>query len=124
MLYFLTKKYRYHAVFKTSAYLLLFKTRIQKLKTEITAADAIVIGAGAGLSTSAGFIYNGERFHRYFSDFEAHFGIRDMYSGGFYPYPDAETRWAFWARNIYVNRYMDPPKTRQVNLLRSLRSSC
>jgi len=83
---------------------------IQKLKTEIDAADAIVIGAGAGLSTSAGFIYNGERFQRYFSDFADRFGIQDMYSGGFYPYSDAETRWAFWARNIYVNRYMDPPK--------------
>ena len=83
---------------------------IQKLKTEIDAADAVVIGAGAGLSTSAGFIYNGERFHRYFSDYTERFGIQDMYSGGFYPYPDAETRWAFWARNIYVNRYMDPPK--------------
>ena len=83
---------------------------IQKLKTEIKAADAVVIGAGAGLSTSAGFIYNGERFHKYFSDFAERFGIQDMYSGGFYPYPDAETRWAFWVRNIYVNRYMDPPK--------------
>ena len=84
---------------------------IQKLKTEIETADAVVIGAGAGLSTSAGFIYNGERFHRYFPDFAARFGIRDMYEGGFYPYPNAETRWAFWARNIYVNRYMDPPKS-------------
>ncbi len=83
---------------------------IQGLKTEIAEADAVVIGAGAGLSTSAGFIYNGERFQRYFSDFADRFGIQDMYSGGFYPYPDAETRWAFWARNIYVNRYMDPPK--------------
>ena len=84
---------------------------IQKLKTEIETADAVVIGAGAGLSTSAGFIYNGERFQRYFPDFAARFGIRDMYEGGFYPYPNAETRWAFWARNIYVNRYMDPPKS-------------
>ena len=83
---------------------------IQRLRTEIDTADAVVIGAGAGLSTSAGFVYNGERFHRYFSDFAARFGIRDLYSGGFYPYPDAETRWAFWARNIYVNRFMDPPK--------------
>ena len=82
---------------------------LARLKTEIETADAIVIGAGAGLSTSAGFIYSGERFHSYFSDFAARFGIRDMYSGGFYPYPDPETRWAFWARNIYVNRYMDPP---------------
>ena len=72
---------------------------VRRLKDEIERADAIVIGAGAGLSTSAGFIYSGERFHRYFSDFEARFGIRDMYSGGFYPYPDPETRWAFWARN-------------------------
>ena len=77
---------------------------IQKLKTEIALADVVVIGAGAGLSTSAGFIYNGDRFHKYFSDFAECFDIRDMYSGGFYPYPDAETRWAFWARNIYVNR--------------------
>ena len=84
---------------------------IQKLKTEIETADAVVIGAGAGLSTSAGFIYNGERFQRYFPDFAARFGIRDMYEGGFYPYPNADTRWAFWARNIYVNRYMDPPKS-------------
>ena len=89
---------------------------IKKLKTEMAEADAVVIGAGAGLSTSAGFIYTGERFHRYFSDFAARFGIRDMYSGGFYPYPDAETRWAFWARNIYVNRYLDPPKPVYQNL--------
>ena len=82
----------------------------RKLKTEIDEADAIVIGAGAGLSTSAGFVYGGERFNRYFSDFAERFGFRDMYSGGFYPYPDEKTRWAFWARNIYVNRYMDPPK--------------
>ncbi len=81
-----------------------------RLKQEIRTADAVLIGAGAGLSTSAGFIYSGERFSRYFSDFEECFGIQDMYSGGFYPYPDAETRWAFWARNIYVNRYMDPPR--------------
>ncbi len=83
---------------------------VSRLKEEINTADAIVIGAGAGLSTAAGFIYSGERFRRYFSDFEERFGIHDMYSGGFYPYPDAETRWAFWARNIYVNRYMNPPK--------------
>ena len=86
------------------------KEAIQRLKAELSEADAVVIGAGAGLSTSAGFIYNGERFHRYFSDFAERFGIQDMYSGGFYPYPDVETRWAFWARNIYVNRYMSPPK--------------
>ena len=84
--------------------------RFARLKKEIEAADAIVIGAGAGLSTSAGLTYSGERFDRYFSDFKERFGIRDMYSGGFYPFPDAQTRWAWWARHIYFNRYIDAPK--------------
>jgi len=82
---------------------------LQRLKDELKNADAIVIGAGAGLSTAAGFTYSGERFERYFFDFRERFGIRDMYSGGFYPFPDEETRWAWWARNIYYNRYIDPP---------------
>lgn len=84
--------------------------RISRFKKEMETADAIVIGAGAGLSTSAGFTYSGERFERYFFDFARKYGMRDMYSGGFYPFPDAETRWAWWARNIYCNRYVDAPK--------------
>ncbi len=83
---------------------------IRRLKDEIETADAIVIGAGAGLSTAAGFTYSGERFDKYFYDFKNHFGIRDMYSGGFYPFPGEETRWAWWARHIYFNRYIDAPK--------------
>ena len=83
---------------------------IARLREEIYTADAIVIGAGAGLSTSAGFTYSGERFDRYFFDFARKFGITDMYSGGFYPFPDAETFWAWWARHIYFNRYIDAPK--------------
>lgn len=83
---------------------------IRRLRKELDSADAVVIGAGAGLSTSAGMIYSGERFESIFPDFAARFGLRDMYSAGFYLYPDAETRWAFWARNIYYNRYVDPPK--------------
>ena len=83
---------------------------IARLKMEIVTADAIVIGAGAGLSTAAGFTYSGERFQKYFGDFAARFGIRDMYSGGFYPFPDEETRWAWWARHIYYNRYVPAPK--------------
>jgi NAD-dependent SIR2 family protein deacetylase len=83
---------------------------ILRLKTELETADAVVIGAGAGLSTAAGFIYTGERFEKWFSDFSKTYGFRDMYSGGFYPYPSKEIFWAYWARYIYVNRYMDPPK--------------
>ena len=90
---------------------------IQKLKTEIAKADAVVIGAGAGLSTSAGFIYTGERFEKWFPDFISQYGIRDMYSGGFYPYPSKEIFWAYWARYIYINRYLDPPKPVYKNLL-------
>lgn len=84
--------------------------RIHRLKEEIENADAIVIGAGAGLSTAAGLTYSGERFERYFFDFAEKYGIRDIYSGGFYPFPDDETLWAWWARHIYYNRYIDAPK--------------
>ena len=82
---------------------------IQKLKEKIRMADAVVIGAGAGLSTAAGFTYDGERFEKYFSDFRKKYGFEDMYSGGFYPYKTPEEHWAYWSRYIFVNRYMDPP---------------
>ena len=83
---------------------------IEFLKNEIKKADAIVIGAGAGLSTSAGLTYSGERFEKYFFDFAKKYGISDMYSGGFYSFPDKETLWAWWARHIYFNRYIEPAK--------------
>lgn len=87
------------------------KEQIERLKLEIKEADAIVIGAGAGLSTSAGFTYSGERFEKYFFDFEKKYDFHDMYSGGFYVMRlKPEISWAFWARNIYINRYMDAPK--------------
>ena len=95
--------------------------RISRLKNELEAADAVVIGAGAGLSTAAGLTYSGERFERYFFDFAKKYGIRDMYSGGFYPFPDDETRWAWWARHIYYNRYIDPPKPVYNRLLELVR---
>ena len=83
---------------------------LERLRDEIRTADDIMIGAGAGLSTAAGFTYSGERFDKYFFDFAERFGIRDMYSGGFYLFPDNETRWAWWARHIYFNRYVEAPK--------------
>jgi NAD-dependent SIR2 family protein deacetylase len=83
---------------------------LEKLAEEIRTADAIVIGAGSGLSTSTGFTYSGERFDAWFSDFAKRYGFRDMYSGGFYPYPREEEFWAYWARYIYINRYIEPPK--------------
>ncbi len=94
------------------------EAQLQRLKTELETADAIVIGAGAGLSTAAGLTYSGERFERCFFDFKEHFGITDLYSGGFYPFPDEETRWAWWARHIYFNRYIDPPRPVYRDLLK------
>jgi NAD-dependent SIR2 family protein deacetylase len=67
-----------------------YSVKIDRLKDEIQNADAIVIGAGAGLSTSAGFTYSGERFEKFFSDFEKKYGFHDMYSGGFYPFDTSE----------------------------------
>ena len=84
-----------------------YSFEINRLKNEIKTADAIVIGAGAGLSTAAGFTYNGERFEKYFSDFIEKYNFRDMYSGGFYPFASLEEHWAYWSRYIYINRYMN-----------------
>ncbi len=87
-----------------------YSDNVQKLKKALAGCDAVVIGAGAGLSTSAGFVYNGERFEKHFSDFERKYGFHDMYSGGFYPYSTPEEFWAYWSRYIFVNRYTDAPK--------------
>lgn len=94
-----------------------YSDNIQKLKKALAECDAVVIGAGAGLSMSAGLTYSGERFEKYFFDFKKKFGITDMYSGGFYPFPNEETLWAWWARHIYFNRYIDSPKPVYENLL-------
>ena len=91
--------------------------KIRKMKKALEEAEAVVIGAGAGLSTSAGFAYTGERFQAYFSDFEEKYGFHDMYSGGFYPYKTLEEYWAYWSRYIYLNRYMDPPRSVYEELL-------
>ncbi len=84
-----------------------YSAEIDHLKKEIQTADAIVIGAGAGLSTAAGFTYSGERLRKYFADFVEKYGFQDMYSGGFYPFETSEEMWAYWSRYIYINRYMD-----------------
>ena len=90
---------------------------LQRLKQEIQTADAILIGAGAGLSTSAGFTYTGKRFTETFADFISKYGFRDMYSGGFYPFETLEEHWAYWSRYIYINRYQDAPKDTYADLL-------
>lgn len=94
-----------------------FSDKINRVKDLLKSADAVVIGAGAGLSTSAGFEYSGERFEKYFSDFAEKYGITDMYSGGFYPYQTLEEYWAWWSRQIYCNRYIDAPKPLYQKLL-------
>lgn len=103
---------------RTEKYTNDYSQQISRLEAALRECDAVVIGAGAGLSTSAGFTYDGERFEKYFSDFAAKYGIRDMYSGGFYPFPSREEFWAYWSRYIYINRYMDAPKPVYETLLR------
>lgn len=91
---------------------------ITRLKEELDTADAVVIGAGSGLSASAGFTYTGERFSQYFGDFIEKYGFHDMYSGGFYPFDGLEEHWAYWSRYIYINRYLDAPKPVYHDLLK------
>ena len=91
---------------------------MERLKAALQDCDSVVIGAGSGLSTAAGFTYTGERFEQHFSDFAQKYGIRDMYSGGFYPFATLEEHWAYWSRYIYINRYMDAPKPVYDDLLK------
>lgn len=94
-----------------------YSNKIETLKKEMKTADAILIGAGAGMSASAGLTYSGERFYRYFSDFHEKYGINDIYSGGFYPYDTLEEYWAWWSRHIYYNRYDLAPGKPYTDLL-------
>ena len=96
-------------------------TEIEKLRKTLREADAVVVGAGAGLSTAAGFIYSGERFEQHFADFIRQYGFTDMYSAGFYPFPTEEEKWAYWSRHIYYNRYVPAPKPVYDNLLKLLK---
>lgn len=95
--------------------------KISELRELLRGAKNILIGAGAGLSTAAGYTYDGERFRKYFADFEAAYGFRDMYSGGFYPYATPEEFWGFWSRNIFYNRYDLPPNETYRKLLEVVR---
>lgn len=92
--------------------------QIERLKLALEECDAVVIGAGAGLSTSAGLTYSGERFEKNFGDFKEKYGIQDMYSGGFYPFESLEEYWAWWSRHIMVNRYERAPKPVYNDLLK------
>ncbi len=96
-------------------------TEIEKLRKALHEADAVVVGAGAGLSTAAGFTYSGERFQQHFADFINKYGFTDMYSAGFYPFPTEEEKWAYWSRHIYYNRYVPTPKPVYDNLLKLLK---
>lgn len=98
-----------------------FSAQIERLKQALADADVVIIGAGAGLSTSAGFVYDGARFEQYFSDFAAKYGFGDMYAGGFYPYETSEEHWAYWSRYIWLNRYQDAPKSVYQDLLALVR---
>lgn len=93
-------------------------SKIEKLRQALDDVDAVIVGAGAGMSTAAGLTYSGERFDEHFADFRDAFGITDMYSGGFYPFPDVETLWAWWSRHIYFNRYDVEPGRPYLDLLK------
>ena len=100
-----------------------FSKEIERLRSALKEADAVVVGAGAGLSASAGFAYAGARFEEHFADFIQKYGFEDMYSGGFYPFKTQEEMWAYWSRYIYINRYMDAPKPVYRDLLELVRGN-
>ena len=97
-----------------------YQNELARLRAALGEADAVVVGAGAGLSTAAGFTYAGERFERLFADFIERYGFTDMYTAGFYHFPTPEEQWAFWSRHIWCNRYQPARKNTYAKLLRLL----
>ena len=93
-----------------------YEEQVRKLKEKMQNVEAIVLGAGSGLSTAAGLSYSGEHFQKYFFDFAKKYPIRDIYSGGFFPFESPEEFWAWWSRHIYFNRYIDAPSDVYGNL--------
>lgn len=87
-----------------------FSAQIDRLQAALDEADAIIVGAGSGLSTAAGYTYSGKRFEQLFGDFAARYGFSDMYAGGFHPYGSLEEYWAFWSRYVMCNRFEPAPK--------------
>lgn len=92
-----------------------------ELRAALERAGAVVVGAGAGLSASAGHAYSGPRFETHFADFIAKYHYRDMYSAGFWPYPTPEEYWAYWSRHIWLNRYAEDGGAVYGDLLELLR---
>lgn len=95
-----------------------YSEQIEQVRQALHEADAVVIGAGSGLSTSAGLTYSGPRFQEHFGDFIQKYKIQDMYSGGFYPFESLEEHWAWWSRQIMINRYEKAPKPVYEELLK------
>ena len=95
-----------------------YSEQIEQVRRALHEADAVVIGAGSGLSTSAGLTYSGPRFQEHFGDFIQKYKIQDMYSGGFYPFETLEEHWAWWSRHILINRYEKAPKPVYEELLK------
>lgn len=94
----------------TQTSMMTYSEQIEQVRQALHEADAVVIGAGSGLSTSAGLTYSGPRFQEHFGDFIQKYKIQDMYSGGFYPFETLEEHWAWWSRHILINRYEKAPK--------------
>ena len=78
---------------------------IELLKKWINEANAIVIGAGSGLSTAAGFEYGGKTFLKHFEYMKYLYGYQDMYSAGFHSFNTKEEMWGYWSKFVYLNRY-------------------
>jgi NAD-dependent SIR2 family protein deacetylase len=87
-----------------------YQKSIQQLSDVLAQADAVLVGAGSGLSTAAGLDFAGERLQRYFGDFAAKYGMPDMYSGCFSNFESRAERWAYWSRWAWFNRFETIPK--------------
>ena len=98
-----------------------YSARLEYTRQLIAEADYILIGAGAGLSAAAGLEYTGEEFQREFRPWIERYGITDLYSSSFYPFPSEEERWAYWARHIWFARFRPAATELYLKLFRCIK---
>lgn len=109
----------------TNEYILQNEPYLEQIKRAaevIKDADYVLIGAGAGFSAAAGLEYSGKRFTENFKEFIDKYGMTDMYSSGFYPFPTQEAKWGYWSKHSMVNRINPPALPLYLKLLDIVKS--
>jgi NAD-dependent SIR2 family protein deacetylase len=93
------------------------------LKTALDKTEALLIGAGAGLSAAAGLDYDhADTFNTLFPGYHDRYGMKSINEADFYQFPTPEEQYAYWIRNIAAIRHSYPPGKPYLDLYRIIKN--